>query len=155
MHHSRNTAQKQWAETQVLVLSGVARVFATKRELLQTLGDFSRAWALLLEFVEAGALGKNDEVALAALKSFQEVLQIGKGESDETVVLPPGNSEIALWTAAWKIWYKIGTESTKFGKSDKTKIPGTSAPYTYIPSQAFLTAMLQIFPPLFRLVKPR
>lgn len=26
IHHSRNTAQKQWAETQVLTLSGVARV---------------------------------------------------------------------------------------------------------------------------------
>jgi len=27
IHHSRNTAQKQWAETQVLTLSGVCRVF--------------------------------------------------------------------------------------------------------------------------------
>lgn len=26
IHHSRNTAQKQWAETQVLTLSGVCRV---------------------------------------------------------------------------------------------------------------------------------
>lgn len=26
IHHSRNTAQKQWAETQVLTLSGVSRV---------------------------------------------------------------------------------------------------------------------------------
>lgn len=25
MHHSRNTAQKQWAETKVLTISGVAR----------------------------------------------------------------------------------------------------------------------------------
>lgn len=62
IHHSRNTAQKQWAETQVLTLSGVARVFNTKRQLLQTLGDFPRAWSLLLEFIENSALSKNNEV---------------------------------------------------------------------------------------------
>lgn len=74
IHHSRNTAQKQWAETQVLTLSGVSRVFNTKRQLLQMLGDFSRAWSLLLEFIENAALSKSNEVSLAALKSFQEIL---------------------------------------------------------------------------------
>lgn len=74
IHHSRNTAQKQWAETQVLTLSGVSRVFNTKRQLLQLLGDFSRAWSLLLEFIENAALSKSNEVSLAALKSFQEIL---------------------------------------------------------------------------------
>lgn len=75
IHHSRNTAQKQWAETQVLTLSGVSRVFNTKRHLLQTtLGDFIRAWSLLLEFIENAALSKSNEVSLAALKSFQEIL---------------------------------------------------------------------------------
>lgn len=71
IHHSRNTAQKQWAETQVLALSGVARVFNTKRALLLSLGDFPRAWSLLLEFIEHAALNRNDEVSLAALKAFQ------------------------------------------------------------------------------------
>jgi len=47
---------------QVLTLSGVARVFNTKRQLLQTLGDFPRAWSLLLEFIENSALSKNNEV---------------------------------------------------------------------------------------------
>lgn len=74
IHHSRNTAQKQWAETQVLTLSGVSRVFNTKRHMLQTLGDFIRAWSLLLEFIENAALSKSNEVSLAALKSFQEIL---------------------------------------------------------------------------------
>jgi hypothetical protein len=45
-----------------LTLSGVARVFNTKRQLLQTLGDFPRAWSLLLEFIENSALSKNNEV---------------------------------------------------------------------------------------------
>ena len=38
MHHSRDTAQKQWAETQVLSLAGVARVFYSHRTELQQLG---------------------------------------------------------------------------------------------------------------------
>lgn len=74
IHHSRNTAQKQWAETYVLTLSGVARVFNTKRHTLRSLGDFTRAWTLLLEFIENAALSKSNEVSLAALKSFQEIL---------------------------------------------------------------------------------
>lgn len=74
IHHSRNTAQKQWAETQVLTLSGIARVFNTKRHMLQNLGDFNRAWSLLLEFIENAALSKSNEVSLAALKSFQEII---------------------------------------------------------------------------------
>ena len=41
-------------------------------------GDFPRAWALLLEFIESGALCRNAEVSLAALKSFQEILQLNK-----------------------------------------------------------------------------
>ncbi|GFU64870.1 protein MON2 homolog [Trichonephila clavipes] len=78
IHHSRNTAQKQWAETQVLTLSGVARIFHTKRDVLQTLGDFPRAWALLLEFIESSSLSKNNEVSFSALKSFQEILNISR-----------------------------------------------------------------------------
>ena len=38
IHHSRDTAEKQWAETRVLTLAGVARVFNTKRKILQQLG---------------------------------------------------------------------------------------------------------------------
>ena len=52
IHHSRNTAQKQWAETKVLTISGVVRVFNTKRNLLRSMGDYSKAWVLLLEYVE-------------------------------------------------------------------------------------------------------
>ena len=39
MHHSRDTAEKQWAETRVLTLAGVARVFNMKRKTLHKLGE--------------------------------------------------------------------------------------------------------------------
>uniref|UniRef100_A0A1S4H3D2 Protein MON2 homolog n=1 Tax=Anopheles gambiae TaxID=7165 RepID=A0A1S4H3D2_ANOGA len=180
IHHSRNTAQKQWAETQVLTLSGVSRVFNTKRALLQMLGDFPRAWALLLEFIENSALSKSNEVSLAALKSFQEILYnrptaapssatgpaAPSGGADETNAVrttPAAGAETDIWNVAWRVWLNIGAESTKpptLGDlSDKgnagasTAGPGTED--LYIPSQAFLTALVHIFPALFQHIRAR
>lgn len=142
IHHSRNTAQKQWAETQVLTLSGVARVFNTKRQLLQALGDFGRAWSILLEFIENSALSKNNEVSIAALKSFQEVLFLSKIQAAEVE-----NKDI--WNVAWKIWLKIGTEATSSVKNPEI---GNAEDY-FLPSQSFLTALVQIFPNVFQHIK--
>ncbi|KAK9890442.1 hypothetical protein WA026_010528 [Henosepilachna vigintioctopunctata] len=139
IHHSRNTAQKQWAETQVLTLSGVARVFNTKRQLLQALGDFSRAWAILLEFIEYSALSKNNEVSIAALKSFQEILFQNKGQHGDKA-----SDDKEIWQVAWKIWMKIGIEVTHNYTAEYE-----SGEDIYIPSQAFLTALVQIFPNIF------
>ena len=71
IHHSRNTAQKQWAETKVLTISGGVRVFNTKRNLLKSMGDYAKAWVLLLEYVEKMALSNTSEVSMAALKALQ------------------------------------------------------------------------------------
>lgn len=166
IHHSRNTAQKQWAETQVLTLSGVARVFHTKRHVLQKLGDFPRAWTLLLQFIDTAALSKNNEVSLSALKSFQEILNITKyPEAKETLLKEESHvkdetsisDSNMMWTAAWKVWYNIGIESTKpppdvviadvHAKNDFSAL--------YIPSQPFLTALIQIFPYLLHHIKGR
>ena len=81
IHHSRNTEQKQWSETQVLTISGVARVFVTKRLLLTALGDFLKAWRLLLEHIEKLSLSTTQEVSLAALKSFHEMVVSGKKQN--------------------------------------------------------------------------
>ncbi|KAK1340956.1 hypothetical protein QTO34_017356 [Cnephaeus nilssonii] len=191
IHHSRDTAEKQWAETWVLTLAGVARIFNTRRYLLQPLGDFSRAWDVLLDHIQSAALSKNNEVSLAALKSFQEILQIvspvrdsDKPETPPSVNVPvsvllgsisgPGLSrpfvrtdsigerlgryssseppivtdeleDLNLWWAAWNTWYRIGSESTK--------PPITFDKLTFIPSQPFLTALIQIFPALYQHIK--
>ncbi|XP_030071694.1 LOW QUALITY PROTEIN: protein MON2 homolog [Microcaecilia unicolor] len=191
IHHSRDTAEKQWAETWVLTLAGVARIFNTRRYLLQSLGDFSKAWDVLLDHIQSAALSKNNEVSLAALKSFQEILQIvspvrdDKPESLPGINVPvpavlgpitasgPGRllmrmdpvgdklsrynvSELpivvdeiedsALWWAAWNTWYRIGTESTKPPTATCDKL-------TFIPSQPFLTALVQIFPALYQHIR--
>ena len=76
MHHSRNTAQKQWAETQVLALTGVTKVFTVKRAKLTQISNYNNAWNVLLEFIKTAALSKVFEISLAALKCFQELLSI-------------------------------------------------------------------------------
>nr|CAH0104416.1 unnamed protein product [Daphnia galeata] len=145
IHHSRNTAQKQWAETQVLTLSGVARVFQTKRPMLQSLDEFSRAWILLLEHIENSALSKNSEVSLASLKAFQDVLstttKCSSSESNGS-----GSHDDFVWNVAWKAWLQIGTLATSPQKEERV---------TYIPSQPFLTALVLIFPGLFQYIKSR
>lgn len=172
IHHSRNTAQKQWAETQVLTLSGVARIFHTKRDVLQTLGDFPRAWALLLEFIESSALSKNNEVSFSALKSFQEILNISKfqenkkdskshitdfSEKPSAEHRNENHSDAALWSVAWKVWYNIGIESTKPPPDRLVDDANAKNDFSvlYIPSQQFLTALVQIFPFLFHHIKGR
>ncbi|KAH8282390.1 hypothetical protein KR054_007372 [Drosophila jambulina] len=164
IHHSRNTAQKQWAETQVLTLSGVCRVFNTKRELLQQLGDFERAWSLILEFIQNAALSKNGEVSLAALKSLQEIMYHNSAERTERSLKDPQTAQEQdeeIWTIAWNIWLSIGMESTKMSTSPTTKLQqqnssgGDSQDDFYIPSQAFLTALIQIFPAIFQHIQVR
>lgn len=145
IHHTRNTAQKQWAETQVLTLSGVARVFNTKRQLLQALGDFPRAWSILLEFIENSALSKNNEVSIAALKSFQEVLFLSKNQNSDNKSVVEDKD---IWIVAWKIWVKIGTEITVPLIENELQQDDF-----YIPSQTFLTSLVQIFPNVFQHVK--
>lgn len=84
MHHSRNTAQKQWSETQVLALSGVTKVFTVKREKLIQIQNFNKAWNVLLEFIKTAALSKVFEVSLAALKCFQDLLAIEGSKGSTT-----------------------------------------------------------------------
>ena len=144
-------------------------------------GDFPRAWSLLLEYIETNAMCSNAEVSLAALKSFQEILQMSsetKDKSDEllTLMKPPSevvmsrsedinkvlprttswedsDLDLSLWTAAWKVWLNIGANATKPPPSS----PGGKPPDrgVYVPSQAFLTALVQTFPPLFEHIKTR
>ena len=132
IHHSRNTEQKQWSETQVLTISGVARVFVTKRSLLHTLGDFPKAWRLLLEHIEKLALSATQEVSLAALKAFHEMVVSGEEKSEERA------AEEGRWVGAWRGWLAIGQQATRPNLNEDSS-----------PSQAFLTSLCHIFPLLF------
>jgi len=164
IHHSRDTAEKQWAETCVLTLAGVARVFSTRSHILKKLDEYPRAWALLLEIIESNALSKNSEVALNSLKSFQEVVddlsankkapKTKDGSTDASAisfVTEITDSELDLWTNAWRIWQNIGVNSMETEHFIRTTkdANGKSETRTIYPSQPYLTALINIFPPLF------
>lgn len=145
--------------------------------------EFPHAWALLLDHIEGAALCQNAEISIAAIKSFQEMLLISKDDSSTFTMQPlpvkPPISEsinrtgdppaadatsksqnetetdqtgsvseydIALWSAAWKVWLNIGTHATK---------PPEDSTSLYVPSQPFLTALIQTFPPLLDHIKVR
>ena len=51
-----------------------------------------------------------------------------------------------LWSNAWRVWLSIGTTVT---------IPPDATYDVYVPSQPFLTALIQIFPALYAHIKTR
>ncbi|KAL5196022.1 Protein MON2 [Glycine soja] len=71
IHHSRNTAQKQWDETLVLVLGGIARILRLFFPFFTSLSNFWSGWESLLQFVENSILNGSKEVALAAINCLQ------------------------------------------------------------------------------------
>ncbi|KAH1229751.1 Protein MON2 [Glycine max] len=68
---NRNTAQKQWDETLVLVLGGIARILRLFFPFFTSLSNFWSGWESLLQFVENSILNGSKEVALAAINCLQ------------------------------------------------------------------------------------
>ncbi|KAK9292717.1 hypothetical protein L1049_020696 [Liquidambar formosana] len=71
IHHSRNTAQKQWDETLVLVLGGISRLLRSFFPFLRSLSNFWSGWESLLLLVKNSILNGSKEVALAAINCLQ------------------------------------------------------------------------------------
>ncbi|TYH46050.1 hypothetical protein ES332_D11G308900v1 [Gossypium tomentosum] len=71
IHHSRNTAQKQWDETLVLVFSGIARLLRSFFPFLRSLNNFWSGWESLLLFVKNSIFNCSKEVSLAAINCLQ------------------------------------------------------------------------------------
>ncbi|XP_047037089.1 protein MON2 homolog isoform X3 [Helicoverpa zea] len=145
IHHTRNTAQKQWAETQVLTLSGVSRVFHSRFQLLTTVGDFNRSWTALLDYITDFALRRSHEVSVGALKSFQEVVSAA-GRATEV----EASLQRRVWAAAWAAWTNIASASP----SDPPPSEDGKPVEVYAPSLNFLTTLVQIFPLIFQHIRP-
>ncbi|XP_026734031.1 protein MON2 homolog isoform X2 [Trichoplusia ni] len=145
IHHTRNTAQKQWAETQVLTLSGVSRVFHSRFQLLTTVGDFNRSWTALLDYITDFALRRSHEVSVGALKSFQEVVSAAGRATDVDPALMK-----RVWAAAWAAWTNIAASS----HSEPPPSEDGKPVEVYAPSQNFLTTLVQIFPLIFQHIRP-
>ncbi|KAL8528032.1 hypothetical protein ACS0TY_005737 [Phlomoides rotata] len=74
IHHSRNTAQKQWDETLALMLGGIARILRAFFPFLRSLRNFESGWESLLVFVKNSIFNGSKEVALAAINCLQSIV---------------------------------------------------------------------------------
>lgn len=115
LHHSRDTADKQWDETKVLVLTGISNIFHDFLEKLSKLPRFESAWMLLLAHLEDSCLRPSQEVSLASMKSFK------------TISTPPAEKNIPelhkLWKEAWSSWLVIGQAAVN-PPANTNDIPG-------------------------------
>ncbi|CAL4973786.1 unnamed protein product [Urochloa decumbens] len=114
IHHSRNTAQKQWDETIVLVLGGIARLLRSFFPFLQQLSKFSSGWVLLLDFIKNSILNGSKEVALAAVNCLQTFIGAN---------CPKGNLESSYVKSVLDIYELVLQTSPNFknDSSDKVK----------------------------------
>ncbi|KAJ4841109.1 hypothetical protein Tsubulata_003740 [Turnera subulata] len=71
IHHSRNTAQKQWDETLVLVLGGIARLLRSFFPFISSLPNFWSGWESLVLFVKNSIVNGSKEVAIAGISCLQ------------------------------------------------------------------------------------
>lgn len=101
LHHSRDTADKQWDETKVLILTGISSIFQDFLQDLHGLEHFQRAFTLLLAHLEDSCLRSSQEVSLASIKSFKSIVTIDPEFKESEKLMD-------LWRRAWNTWQTIG-----------------------------------------------
>lgn len=101
LHHSRDTADKQWDETKVLILTGISSIFQDFLIDLYQLEHFQRAFTLLLAHLEDSCLRSSQEVSLASIKSFKTIVTISPDFKEPMIM-------VDLWRRAWNTWEVIG-----------------------------------------------
>ncbi|KAL9687201.1 hypothetical protein QQ045_031599 [Rhodiola kirilowii] len=113
IHHSRNTAQKQWDETLVLVLGGIARLLRSFFPLLKDIKDFWSGWETLLNLVKDAISTGSKEVTLAAVNCLQT-----------TVVshAPKGNLPAAYLKSVLDLYELVLQNSPNYGDSSASKV---------------------------------
>ncbi|KAA8544984.1 hypothetical protein F0562_019799 [Nyssa sinensis] len=113
IHHSRNTAQKQWDETLVLVLGGIARILRSFFPFLRSLSNFWSGWESLLLFVKNSILNGSKEVAVAAINCLQS-----------TVIShsPKGNLPMAYLKSVLDVYELVLQNSSNYDGNTASKV---------------------------------
>ena len=75
VHHSRNSAQKQWDETLVLALQGMGRLLRAHLPIVAAMEGFPAGWQELMLVVESSMAGGRRDTAVAAIALLSAVLQ--------------------------------------------------------------------------------
>lgn len=109
LHHSRDTAHKQWSETRVLALRGLARVVKTCAVLLIQEKWFEATWATALEVCKktTQTATSDQEVAVASFDVMFAMLKIVSETNFKTLVKKEGLTEGIemcrkdMWQSTW------------------------------------------------------
>ncbi|RCI02023.1 hypothetical protein CU098_003406, partial [Rhizopus stolonifer] len=157
LHHSRDTADKQWDETKVLILTGLSTLFHDFLNDLYQLEHFTRAFTLLLAHLEDSCLRSSQEVSLASIKSLKSIVDL-PAEFDHVQLLP-------LWRRTWQTWQVIGhginktvTDTTNHSLEHELQSltlslsTSSAAPISDDFTQDTLTAYVSTFTTLYRLI---
>ncbi|VDD74687.1 unnamed protein product [Mesocestoides corti] len=154
VHHSRDTAAKQWAETVVLTLTGVARCFVSKQPQLVTLNRFSEAWEKLLSNAERAVLTPNSEIAQNALSTLKILLDFDTSQCENAMAT-------TTWLAFWRTWTSIGRRfvdfivsnssqgERKISETTQAPVVGLRKPAVYSFDANFFALFFDLFPALF------
>jgi hypothetical protein len=113
------------------------------------LDDFPKVWSVLLTNIEKSALAKNPEIALAALKSFNDLVNVPLNPPSPKKISIPRDQQ--LWQQAWQVWLNIGNGCTR---CPPERIIIIDRYDSNIPSQNFLTFFIDIFPNLINHIWP-
>jgi hypothetical protein len=98
MHHSRNTAQKQWVETQALTLSGVSRLLQSRWRMLRTLEGFGRIWSKFCASLLVYGQSEYEEVVNTVLKCIKDFVSSKLDDDD---------SDTSPWMKLWNVWINL------------------------------------------------
>ncbi|PRP89711.1 protein hypothetical protein [Planoprotostelium fungivorum] len=96
IHHSRNTSSKQWNETMVITMSGIARTFRSFLPRLLTLDGFPARWGELLSVLGDLMLFHSTEVSNSAVQCQQELFSVFSPSA--AVAVTPNNSAQTIQT---------------------------------------------------------
>ena len=80
VHHSRNSAQKQWDETLVLALQGMGRLLRAHLRIVAAMDGFAAGWEELMLVAESSMAGGRKDTAIAAIALLSAVLQARENE---------------------------------------------------------------------------
>lgn len=178
IHYSRNTAFKQWCETQVLVLNGISRLVCLKLELLvqhslqevatttdggdaAALNDSEtlllNVWSLFFEFIYTSAISNNTEVSISAMKCFNEIVIFLNDFPRISKDLPASPLKITqtispVWSIVWKSWCNIG-HNVGVNKIEARQ-PGGQPNAAAAPAEATNQVIISSQPFLCLLIKP-
>ena len=129
-------------------MSSSVQLYVTcRRYLFFVVDDFPKVWNVLLTDIEKSALAKNPEIALAALRSFNDLVNIPVSPSSPSAKKASTSHDQQLWQHAWQVWLNIGTGCSRCPPERVIIIDRYDS---NIPSQNFLTFFIDIFPNLIQ-----